>query len=43
LSLFAPDVPAGLLEVQQMLEELDVNTLTPIEALLKLSEMKRKI
>ncbi len=43
LNLFAPDVPAGLLEVQQILEELDVNTLTPIEALLKLSEMKRKI
>ena len=43
LNLFAPDVPAGLLEVQKILEDLDVNTLTPIEALLKLSEMKRKI
>ncbi len=43
LSLFAPEVPAGLLEIQQMLEDIDVNTLTPIEALLKLSEMKRKI
>jgi DNA mismatch repair protein MutS len=43
LSLFAPEVPPGLLEIQEMLETLDVNTLTPIEALLKLSEMKRKI
>lgn len=43
LSLFAPEVPAGLLEIQKSLEDLDVNTLTPIEALLKLSELKRKI
>jgi len=43
LSLFAPEIPAGLLEIQKTLEDLDINTLTPIEALLKLSELKRKI
>jgi DNA mismatch repair protein MutS len=43
LNLFGPEVPAGLLEVQELLENLDVNTLTPIEALLKISELKRKL
>lgn len=41
LNLFGPEVPAGLLDVQQVLEKLEVNSLTPIEALLKLNELKR--
>ena len=28
-------------EIKKMLEQMDVNTLTPIEALMRVSEMKR--
>ncbi|MHA8066640.1 DNA mismatch repair protein MutS [Aquirufa sp. ROCK2-A2] len=43
LNLFGAEIPAGLQEVNDMLEKLDVNTLSPIEALLKLNELKKKI
>ena len=39
LSMFEPADPA-LERVRELLEKLDVNTLTPIEALLKLNELK---
>ncbi|MBC6697184.1 DNA mismatch repair protein MutS [Hymenobacter sp. BT190] len=39
LSMFEPADPA-LEKVRELLERLDVNTLTPIEALLKLNELK---
>ncbi|WBA43875.1 DNA mismatch repair protein MutS [Hymenobacter canadensis] len=39
LSMFEPTDPA-LEKVRELLERLDVNTLTPIEALLKLNELK---
>ncbi|MBX0291378.1 DNA mismatch repair protein MutS [Hymenobacter sp. HSC-4F20] len=39
LSMFEPADPA-LERVRELLEQLDVNTLTPIEALLKLNELK---
>ncbi|MFM6948709.1 MAG: DNA mismatch repair protein MutS [Aquirufa sp.] len=43
LNLFGVEIPAELQEVSDMLEKLDVNTLSPIEALLKLNELKKKI
>jgi DNA mismatch repair protein MutS len=43
MNLFAAEIPAGLQEVSEMLEKLDVNTLSPIEALLKLNELKKKL
>jgi DNA mismatch repair protein MutS len=43
LNLFGVEIPAGLQEVSEILEKLDVNTLSPIEALLKLNELKKKI
>jgi DNA mismatch repair protein MutS len=43
LNLFGVEIPAGLQEVSDMLEKLDINTLSPIEALLKLNELKKKI
>ena len=39
MSLFDA-VDPNLAEVERMLKKLDVNALTPIEALLKLSELK---
>jgi DNA mismatch repair protein MutS len=43
LNLFGVEIPTGLQEVSDMLEKLDINTLSPIEALLKLNELKKKI
>ena len=43
LSLFGAEIPAGLKEVNDQLEKLDVNSLSPIEALLKLNELKKMI
>ncbi|WP_242478860.1 DNA mismatch repair protein MutS [Hymenobacter lapidiphilus] len=42
LSMFEPADPA-LEKLRELLEKLDVNTLTPIEALLKLNELKLAI
>ena len=39
LSMFEPSDPA-LERIRELLEHLDVNTLTPIEALMKLNELK---
>jgi DNA mismatch repair protein MutS len=39
LSMFEPGDPA-LERVRELLQNLDINTLTPIEALLKLQELK---
>ena len=39
LSMFEPGDPA-LERLRELLQNLDVNTLTPIEALLKLNELK---
>ena len=39
LSMFEPGDPA-LERVRELLQSLDINTLTPIEALLKLQELK---
>jgi DNA mismatch repair protein MutS len=41
LSLFGAEIPEGLKKIEEQLGELDVNTLSPIEALLKLNELKR--
>jgi DNA mismatch repair protein MutS len=41
LSLFGSEIPEGLKKIEEQLGELDVNTLSPIEALLKLNELKR--
>ncbi|RXK49834.1 DNA mismatch repair protein MutS [Aquirufa rosea] len=41
LSLFGAEIPASLQEVNDQLEKLDVNALSPIEALLKLNELKQ--
>ena len=40
LSMFGMEDPR-LEEIKKMLEQMDVNTLTPIEALMRVSEMKR--
>jgi len=42
LSIFE-QVPQGLQEVGKMLDELDVNALSPIDALLKLNDLKNKL
>ncbi|MBR7090871.1 MAG: DNA mismatch repair protein MutS [Clostridia bacterium] len=46
-STFGDDIDCGaetkLLEIKQILKDIDVNYLTPIEALAKLSELKKKI
>ena len=41
LSLFGAEIPEGLQKIEDQLKELDVNSLSPIEALLKLNELKR--
>ncbi|MEY4273808.1 MAG: hypothetical protein RL638_756 [Bacteroidota bacterium] len=41
LSLFGAEIPEGLKKIEEQLGALDVNTLSPIEALLKLNELKR--
>ena len=41
LSLFAPD--PVFLELQGLLEKIDINTISPVEALLKLNELKEKM
>jgi DNA mismatch repair protein MutS len=41
LSLFGSEIPEGLKKIEEQLGELDVNTMSPIEALLKLNELKR--
>ena len=41
LSLFGAEIPEGLQKIEEQLKELDVNSLSPIEALLKLNELKR--
>ena len=41
MSLFGAEIPEGLQKVQDQLNALDVHTLSPIEALLKLNELKR--
>ncbi|MCZ2475440.1 DNA mismatch repair protein MutS [Aquirufa ecclesiirivi] len=43
LSLFGAEIPAGLKEINDQLDKLDVNSLSPIEALLKLNELKKMI
>jgi len=42
LSFFQLDDPI-LDEIRKELESLDINTLTPVEALMKLNEIKKKI
>ena len=41
MSLFGAEIPEGLQKIEDQLKELDVNSLSPIEALLKLNEFKR--
>ena len=41
MSLFDAEIPEGLQKIEDQLKELDVNSLSPIEALLKLNELKR--
>jgi len=41
LNLFGAEIPEGLKKIEEQLGSLDVNTLSPIEALLKLNELKR--
>ena len=41
MSLFGAEIPEGLQKIEDELKELDVNSLSPIEALLKLNELKR--
>ncbi|MBF0571218.1 MAG: DNA mismatch repair protein MutS [Candidatus Omnitrophica bacterium] len=43
LNLFAPSSQPAMDEVRAGLEEIDINTITPIEALKKLDELKRKL
>ena len=43
LSLFVPHSPSQMDEIRAALEETDINTLTPMEALKKLDELKRKL
>ena len=43
LSLFAPSAQPTMDEVRASLEEIDINALTPMEALKKLDELKRKL
>ena len=41
MSLFGAEIPEGLQKIEDQLKELDVNAMSPIEALLKLNELKR--
>ena len=41
MSLFGAEIPEGLMKIEVQLKEMDVNSLSPIEALLKLNELKR--
>jgi DNA mismatch repair protein MutS len=41
MSLFGAEIPEGLQKIEDELKGLDVNSLSPIEALLKLNELKR--
>jgi DNA mismatch repair protein MutS len=41
MSLFGAEIPDGLQKIEDQLKDLDVNSLSPIEALLKLNELKR--
>ena len=41
LSLF--DMDPKLKEAQEMIQRIDINTISPIEALLKLHELKKKL
>ena len=41
MSLFGAEIPEGLQKIEDQVKELDVNSLSPIEALLKLNELKR--
>ena len=41
MNLFGAEIPEGLQKIEDQLKELDVNSLSPIEALLKLNEFKR--
>jgi DNA mismatch repair protein MutS len=41
MSLFGAEIPESLQKIEDQLKELDVNSLSPIEALLKLNELKR--
>ncbi len=43
MSLFGAEIPEGLQKIEDQLKELDVNSLSPIEALLKLNELKRLV
>jgi DNA mismatch repair protein MutS len=43
LNLFAPAHTSETDELRAALEEIDINTLTPIEALKKLDELKKKL
>jgi DNA mismatch repair protein MutS len=43
LNLFAPSAQPTMDEVRASLEEIDINALTPMEALKKLDELKRKL
>lgn len=43
LSLFGAEIPEGLKKIEEELGKLDVNSMSPIEALLKLNELKRLI
>lgn len=43
LNLFTPTVDVAAQEIREALEGLDINTLTPIEALKKLDELKKRL
>jgi DNA mismatch repair protein MutS len=43
LNLFIPSRPSNLDELRSSLEEIDINALTPMEALKKIDELKRKL
>ena len=43
LNLFGAEIPEDLKQIQAELLQLDVNTISPIEALLKLNELKRLV
>jgi len=43
LNLFAPSAQPQFDEIRALLEEIDINALTPMEALKKLDELKRKL
>ena len=42
LSIFDAEDPVAA-ELKEMIDQLDINTLTPVEALLKLNELKSKL